>query len=853
MTALDFDPGSLPTDALALALFWAELGFPVLPGDPNTKKPIPTGWQHRGTTDPDQIRDWWGRRPEWRVGIKTGLSCGEPGCLDGPDVMDFDVALDTSLNPPQYKPGTEQRRRMVDAGLIDGTRVMRVRSPSETPTGRGEHWWFKASGGHNVQSDHRVWGVDLRAHHGFILTPGNPGYTILSLPWGGQDVLPDWESVAVCPGIIPKPGRSSPVRSSQRAANKQATGRVTRLVAPASPWSDDGPGALDWYVANTDIVQLAVSRGWRIHSETPDGNLMLTRPGKEIRDGASASVKQMPDDRYVMRVFTTSTELDPERTYNAAQLYAIWEHGGNESAAAREIRIRQMPRTGAMGSGPPPLRPLPPPPATADSSVGTSMGVGGAETTEGTPGGELVPVSEVGPPAMVIGFWDQKEELRAIRQLARERGVSPWALLGAVLALVTCRVGPHVVLPPIVGGAASLNLLVGLVGPSGKGKGAAWSVAIEYLDVLGRFALEEVGTSQGIDSCFTETTPKTGSVQFNDVAGFYVPEIDTIKAHSEMSGSALLPHLRKIWSGEALGARYAKTENRRPVRAHAYRASVVAGIQPARSGVLLADVDGGTPQRWLWLPVFDPDALDPRAKLRPPRYVGIPPAVDFDVWIPEGEQRGEKNEALPVTGKSRYELEVCQLAQDEIRLARYENLKTEHGSMDSHSLLTRLKVAAALAFLFRTHTITTELWELTKPIMWVSNDTRAKCVAAVAEAEKEEYVRRGKGRAYQDVAADLGRIRIKDERTARIQELGGKLLAALQSAPGSEKTPRELRILMGDAKTGKEYWSEVEKALLATPGIVQGPEISSGGRKIRKLKWAPDHILLPPSVETTES
>jgi hypothetical protein len=150
--------------------------------------------------------------------------------------------------------------------------------------------------------------------------------------------------------------------------------------------------------------------------------------------------------------------------------------------------------------------------------------------------------------------------------------------------------------------------LVGLVGPSGKGKGAANATATEFLGVEGMFMAEEVGTSQGIDSSFSESVPKAGTVQYNDVAFFYVPEVDTVKAHAEMSGSALLPTLRKIWSGEQLGAKYAAKERRRQVKAHGYRASVVAGIQPKRSGVLLDDVDGGTPQRWLWLPVVDPHA-----------------------------------------------------------------------------------------------------------------------------------------------------------------------------------------------------------------------------------------------------
>src|SRR5690606_38473588 len=76
--------------------------------------------------------------------------------------------------------------------------------------------------------------------------------------------------------------------------------------------------------------------------------------------------------------------------------------------------------------------------------------------------------------------------------------------------------------------------------------------------------------------------------------------------HSKQSGSTLLATLREVYSGSDLGAQYATADKRRPVRAHCYRAALVAGIQPARSGVLLDDAAGGTPQRWLWLPTTDP-------------------------------------------------------------------------------------------------------------------------------------------------------------------------------------------------------------------------------------------------------
>src|SRR5690606_1247896 len=112
-------------------------------------------------------------------------------------------------------------------------------------------------------------------------------------------------------------------------------------------------------------------------------------------------------------------------------------------------------------------------------------------------------------------FWTSRPVLENLRTFARARRVSPWAMLGCVLAIVASRIGPHVVLPPQIGGKASLNLLVGLVGPSGAGKDTALAAAQDFLWQDHTVPVHELGTGQGIDSSYTEQT-KEGPVQFND-------------------------------------------------------------------------------------------------------------------------------------------------------------------------------------------------------------------------------------------------------------------------------------------------------------------------------------------------
>jgi hypothetical protein len=59
--------------------------------------------------------------------------------------------------------------------------------------------------------------------------------------------------------------------------------------------------------------------------------------------------------------------------------------------------------------------------------------------------------------------------------------------------------------------------------------------------------------------------------------------------------------------GEALGFAYANATRRISLEAHSYRLGLVVGVQPERAGALLDGSDGGTPQRFVWLPATDPN------------------------------------------------------------------------------------------------------------------------------------------------------------------------------------------------------------------------------------------------------
>ncbi|WP_406105422.1 hypothetical protein [Micromonospora globbae] len=375
-------------------------------------------------------------------------------------------------------------------------------------------------------------------------------------------------------------------------------------------------------------------------------------------------------------------------------------------------------------------------------------------------------------------IWSARPILRAIRAIATERMVGPWAVLGGVLAQVACRIGPHVQLPPIVGGYASLNVFIGLVGPSGAGKDAATAVAAELLGVEGRIPTRKLGSSQGIDASFTAQHPKLGAVQYNDVALFTVPEIDSLAAHASMNGSPLMATLREVYTGSALGAHYAAKDKRRPVGAHRYRAAVLAGIQPARASILLDDADGGTPQRWVWLPTDDPGPKH-LIRLQPPareRWF-----IDYEVWQPNGENPEDE----PIEPRERIVVQVCGSAVQAIRAAREKRLNmsfTEQGSdLEGHALLTRLKVATLLGFLDARCEASEEDWALAGRIMAMSNHARVECQQVIADRAKRQQQSRGQAEAERVVAAEERKEDLLTQQAARailtrLTNKGGELV-----------------------------------------------------------------------------
>lgn len=354
--------------------------------------------------------------------------------------------------------------------------------------------------------------------------------------------------------------------------------------------------------------------------------------------------------------------------------------------------------------------------------------------------------AEQDPAGDVDEFWTARPALEHIRTFARARRASPWAVLGVVLTRVIAVTPRFVMLPPMVGGRASLNLFAALVGPSGAGKGIAEQVAVDAIDV-GPVNVAGVGSGEGIAHLFLRRV-KQDIEQHSESVLLSVPEIDTLAALADRRGATLLPELRKAWRGEALGFTYADPVKRLPLQAHAYRLCLIAGVQPARAGSLLDDQDGGTPQRFIWLPATDPLAPD----VAPPE----PEPMKWRLPVWHGEY-----------GTGQVQLPVCDTARRIIDTHRLAVLRGQAAALDGHALLARVKLAAALAILDRRAEVVDADWDLAGTLMQVSDATRAHIIDGLRRTDAERNRRRGEAEADRAIVVEERKEDAAAKRVAR--------------------------------------------------------------------------------------
>ncbi|MGH3265790.1 MAG: hypothetical protein ACRDNS_27775 [Trebonia sp.] len=358
-------------------------------------------------------------------------------------------------------------------------------------------------------------------------------------------------------------------------------------------------------------------------------------------------------------------------------------------------------------------------------------------------------------------FWSQRDELDHVLRFARSRRVAPFPVLGCVLRRAVACVPPSVVLPPIVGDVASVNIYTGSSGRSGRGKGgadAAGFAAVRFLDASGieiDTPRPNPGSGEGLARLFKGRGDNEPAIT---AAHLIVPEVGTLAALASRQGSTLSAELLKGFMGEPLGFTNAHKDTTTAIAAHSYRLCLGVGVQPENAEFFLSREKDGFPQRFWWLQTIDPHAPEVRPA----------PVEPIDITVPD-------------FGPDRCIVPIPAQAADEIDAHRHRVLigSDDVDPLDGHLMLTRLKVGFGLAVLAGRKGVDADDWKIAGELIEVSKQVRDDMRAAVDERRRRE----NQAKAFD--AADRDAIiaaRLSEDTQKRVAQAITRKLRRVESA-----------------------------------------------------------------------
>lgn len=697
------------------------------------KVPTQLRWTGLKPSGPD-CWVWWVEESKRHNGI--GVICGKTsGELLVIDIEKELVADQARMARAITAIGDEAARALLLASFTN--------SAATTPS-NGRHLYLRVTDGPapaNMKlafrgtGDEAVLLVETRGEGGQVAAPPGSGRV-----WIGQA----------------GPGKVTEVTSAQldaildgfRALDESGI-KHTPPPEPATPYTPDNRRATvadAWsnaLMAGTITWADVLDPGWTPNGYDSEGRSLWVRPDYGDKTKALSSAKGFErwagGPRPVLVVHSTSVPHLPHGPRHRLTPMRVWAHSyfaGDEAAA--NAALEALATTGEID------------PRIGD--VPTVVVDDARDIANSKPAPPTL--AEFAPGLVDDALWDARPWLRHIHTYARSRMVPPLALLAVTLVRVTATVPPWVTIPPIIGGKGSLNLFCALVGTSGAGKTATTSASDELLP----WALpwRHIGTGEGILKMYVrqvrEKDPDTGKWTYRldpieHSINAIIDEVDTLTAVSQRQGATVLPILRSAWSAASVGFSNSDQERNLSLKSNTYRLGLVLGAQPTRLQPLFDDEDGGTPQRFVWAPLIDPDA---------PPFGSLPdnpgPLLRPALKIPA--QSG---------GVS---LTLCEQITNAVGMGRHQVLTTgDTQGLDGHALFTRVKLAAACALMDGRLDVTDDDWALSGVIQAVSDSTRAWVKSQISSSLAAVSSRRAESRASEAVVIDE---KVSGARVARI-------------------------------------------------------------------------------------
>ena len=283
------------------AIKLAELGIRVIPIKPGQKYPPMAQWQNKASNDIHVVNDWFtSQYSGYGIGIATGATRhGRIFVLDVDDREEY-KGSDT-LHDLQEKYG--QLPETVTA--ITGT--------------GGQHLYFYCDQDIRNDAGSRLGvGLDIRGEGGQVLAAPTIHPNGRTYQWE-HGLSPHERKPAKAPDWLVK------LLTKQPEMVKPVGQPDSFLTDPNTPSAR--------YNAKTTWEELLIPDGWTLAKTDRHGEQHWVRPGKDPRDGTSATIGHNGNDALI--VFTSSIPWLPEGGYNRFGYYAASKHGGDWKQASQ--------------------------------------------------------------------------------------------------------------------------------------------------------------------------------------------------------------------------------------------------------------------------------------------------------------------------------------------------------------------------------------------------------------------------------------------------------------------------------------------------------------------------------------
>jgi hypothetical protein len=383
-------------------------------------------------------------------------------------------------------------------------------------------------------------------------------------------------------------------------------------------------------------------------------------------------------------------------------------------------------------------------------------------------------------------FWNQSEILQRIHDHALANFVPPLGSLAGVLARLSAAIPPWVKLPGRGAGqnTGSLNVMIAVVGPPGVGKGQAISEsrhAVEFGD--SERPEPRIGSGEGLAHVF-KVREKGVERWVRRQALMVMGEGEVLTVLGSRQGATLMADLRGVWMGESLGHEYATANKRLFVPSQLYRLAALVALQPLKASPILADVEGGLPQRFLWL----------LSRASAEAQHGGQPVDTMHLNLPFVSAAENLD---PTLDPPDVVLPVCEVARQAIDADAVKNMSWEGNvGVFAHRLFSRLKVAALLAILHGEQAVTEQWWQAADWVMLQSDTGRALCRAEswsdtqrrrayVADTHAAKELKAHEAVRASDEEAD--RLQVRNAMLNRLKRVGAEPERQLKKAVKSSQ------------------------------------------------------------------